>query len=180
MIQGELFDQEDKKWCYKCDRYLDPDQFYSDSTKKDHKDNKCKECTYARENSVKFKFRRIKQGADKRGYDFTLELQDTSGMLLDSCYYCGKEAQGEKVKLHGLDRVENDRGYHQDNVVTCCIECNRAKHKQTQEEFIKQAHRIANRHPIHNKKSNVECRKVYLENMQVGEIFQENFDYPVW
>lgn len=178
---NKVWDPNYIKHCPWCKQDLNAEQNFSRKrTERDGYTPKCKNCEYARRQTFTAKFSSIKGGAKARGYDFTLTLEDTSGMLLDNCYYCGKPAQGEKVKLHGLDRVINDRGYHKDNVVTCCYECNKAKSVQTKEEFIEQAHRIANKHPLHNKKSNIECRKVYLENMQVGEIFQENFDYPVW
>ena len=36
------------------------------------------------------------------------------------CFYCGEESTG-------LDRVENNKGYTNANVVPCCKECNRLK-----------------------------------------------------
>ena len=148
---NHVWDPKLKLECFACKKVKTAEgNFFHVLHNKTGYDHRCKNCYQ----SWEYKYRQIKAGAKGRGYDFTLELQDTSGMLLDSCYYCGKPSQ-EGIKIHGLDRVENDRGYDIDNVVPCCSECNIAKATQTQEEFIEQAHRIANKHPLHNKKSNV-------------------------
>jgi hypothetical protein len=69
-----------------------------------------------------------------------------------NCYYCGREpssvalyknGNGEYL-YNGLDRVDNDKGYTLDNVVTCCGECNYYKGSKTQDDFISWLKRIAN------------------------------------
>ena len=73
------------------------------------------------------------------------------------------------MKIHGLDRVDNEKGYSIDNVVTCCEQCNVAKSTQTYEDFIQQANDIAKRHPLNKEKLNVDWIKGYLEYSEVGE-----------
>ena len=43
------------------------------------------------------------------------------------------------------DRVDNDGGYVEDNVVTACNFCNQAKHTHTRAEFEEWAKRVAAR-----------------------------------
>lgn len=52
-------------------------------------------------------------------------------LITDNCFYCGAPA----APLNGIDRVDNGRGYEEDNVVTCCKRCNLAKHAFTRESF---------------------------------------------
>lgn len=52
--------------------------------------------------------------------------------LLDAgCIYCPKSLDNEKG--YSIDRVDNNRGYYNDNVVPCCGECN--KHKSDSWSF---------------------------------------------
>lgn len=73
-------------------------------------------------------------------------------LILAPCHYCGRigmnlftekwttqERKGEirfQMRYNGLDRKDNTRAYTKDNVVTCCIACNKAKGKSSYEEFI--------------------------------------------
>lgn len=177
MIQGELSFEEPEyiKRCPQCKEYKVAEvNFYKDKGKKDGYDGRCKACCQ----TPRRKFSKLKDGARSRGYEWELNLHDASGLMLDDCYYCGKPSK-IGIKIHGLDRINNDVGYQKDNIVPCCEQCNRAKLSDTKEDFIEMCKRVAQRHTSYEK-SNMESRKVYLENMQVGEIFQENFDYPVW
>lgn len=36
---------------------------------------------------------------------------------------------------NGLDRIDSNKSHTEDNIVTCCIKCNIAKHDMTMEEF---------------------------------------------
>ena len=38
--------------------------------------------------------------------------------------------------FNGLDRVDSDKGYDLNNVVTCCIHCNIAKRDRPVKDFI--------------------------------------------
>lgn len=91
-------------------------------------------------------FRNYKHSAKKRGYAFELEFPDFVTLMLGFCAYCGREPyvekyvtearrsvwhEGQTIKLHGIDRVDNTQGYVKGNVVTCCTICNFAKRDMT-------------------------------------------------
>lgn len=82
-----------------------------------------------------------KRSAKKRGYNYTLTLQDLRDYYKKNCYYCN-----DVVNDISLDRVDNTKGYTSDNIVSCCIRCNIMKHTQTQEDFIKRCKLIASLH----------------------------------
>lgn len=46
----------------------------------------------------------------------------------------------------GIDRLNNDKGYTVENIVSCCSICNKAKSNLTMEEFLAWIERIK----IHN------------------------------
>lgn len=48
-------------------------------------------------------------------------------------------------KRYGIDRLDNNKGYSPNNVVTCCFQCNRAKNNKDAKDFINWAIKIAQR-----------------------------------
>lgn len=110
-------------------------------------------------------FGHYKRGAKKRRLLFTLSLEQFLVITQQPCTYCGAEPgqvaynhQGtlkdpESIRhssyiYNGVDRVNNDRGYEPDNVVSCCWACNRAKFDASPKQFLAWARRVATRHPV--------------------------------
>lgn len=96
-------------------------------------------------------FHGYKRGAIKRGYYFSLTDTLCYELMQQNCYYCGapphKTAKFNKnldnsFTYNGLDRVDNAKGYSDDNVVPCCFNCNRAKAGMTQQEFLEWVRRV--------------------------------------
>jgi hypothetical protein len=93
--------------------------------------------------------------ARRAGRIFEIARSLFSQLIGMPCFYCGSppplKSVGRKGRTighaNGLDRVDNKKGYVEDNVVTCCKACNVAKATMSQEEFISLAHRIAKLHP---------------------------------
>lgn len=58
-----------------------------------------------------------------RSFELTLADHFTPGApntyWQKPCTYCG-----DKIDTIGLDRIDNDKGYAVDNVVSCCFDCN--------------------------------------------------------
>ncbi len=87
-----------------------------------------------------------KFGAKKRGFKWELTKYHARELFNGDCNYCGSEPtlhlNGKWSKSYngvllynGIDRLDNNEGYHILNVVSCCKICNRAKHSLTIEEF---------------------------------------------
>ena len=68
-----------------------------------------------------------KRAASYRSKVFTITYEQFIKLIDNPCYYCNNKL-GEKSKTgSGLDRVNNDLGYEIDNVVSCCVFCNKLK-----------------------------------------------------
>lgn len=86
-------------------------------------------------------------GAIKRGKSFELTFDQFVGLMEGNCYYCGKEPEVHKYELqymqkilkpwahNGIDRKDSSKGYTIDNCVSCCSDCNYAKHEMTIDQF---------------------------------------------
>lgn len=92
-----------------------------------------------------------------RQISFTLTLDEFQELIKTPCYYCGSPPSQkmrhyritrDKVtqKCHseciyyliynGIDRVDNEKGYDKDNVVSCCRKCNHMKFDLSIKEFM--------------------------------------------
>jgi hypothetical protein len=68
--------------------------------------------------------------AKKKRRDFCLSWDQVKALITEPCHYCGASPPPHNldcwrgVRFHGIDRVDNARGYVPGNVVTACKECN--------------------------------------------------------
>jgi len=66
--------------------------------------------------------------------DWTLPIEIYCELIAKRCHYCGGSLSRTGS---GLDRKDNNRGYHVDNVVPCCWGCNAFKGRRyTFEEML--------------------------------------------
>ena len=72
---------------------------------------------------------RYKVSASVRKLDWKLDTERAIQLLGSPCIYSGD------APSHGIDRVDNTKGYIEGNVVPCCKQCNRAKLNMTLEAF---------------------------------------------
>jgi len=104
-------------------------------TKKYRSNNKEKLKKYRREydkkryQTVNGRYGDYKRQAKKRGLLFEIDIKQFAELINLPCYYCGE-------KGGGIDRVDSTKGYLKDNVVPCCIVCNRMKFTYPVEDFI--------------------------------------------
>lgn len=91
-----------------------------------------------------------KDSAQLRGYEWGISDADALRLFAQNCYYCGsppsntckKQFSGHFV-YSGIDRLNNDLGYLEGNVVPCCTVCNKAKLTQSHDEFIAWIRKVA-------------------------------------
>jgi len=98
-----------------------------------------------------------KRGAESRNLSFLLSPSEHSTLVKKPCYYCGVDASFRKGiyknlfkyprKAHGVDRIDNSKGYILENCVPCCSICNKAKRTMTVEEFRAWVKRVHD-HPV--------------------------------
>ncbi len=100
---------------------------------------KYKDETMAAFNSL---FSSYRTSASSRNLEFKLTRDEFRELTKTDCHYCGtKPAQkfkrGKSTYIYnGIDRKDNSIGYIKNNVVSCCKQCNIAKHIMNYNEFI--------------------------------------------
>lgn len=101
----------------------------------------------------------------RRYADGDLSFESFLDLSQKKCFYCNatpsnttnyyltkntKYSKERQLKgffiYNGLDRVNNSYPHNLDNVVPCCITCNKAKLQQTKEEFLNWICRVFNIH----------------------------------
>ena len=88
--------------------------------------------------------------AKKKRRAFELTREQFRKLVLQPCYYCNTPPERKiqkrncwgEFKANGIDRVNNDKGYTLDNVVSCCPECNYMKMSLSLEGFLNRIHII--------------------------------------
>jgi len=94
-------------------------------------------------------FSRYKQNARSRKLNFNIDFDYAVNIMKSNCHYCGIEPSNlfwksyYNVNYNGIDRVDNSRGYENDNIVACCKMCNIAKNNNSEEDFLKWIKRLS-------------------------------------
>lgn len=121
----------------------------------------CRQC-YAERDAANFDthwgykaaYSRVKKDARSAGRVFEIKLEEFRYLCQQNCYYCNSQPsnlityRGQNsftfryFVYSGLDRINNDVGYTRQNVVPCCIICNRAKNSMPFKEFIDWLNRL--------------------------------------
>lgn len=91
-----------------------------------------------------------RSNTDKKEFDISFD--EYVSIIVNNCEYCGieppkrfyKSGKDKKIKCHGIDRVDNEKGYVAGNCVSCCARCNQMKSILTVESFLNHIKRILN------------------------------------
>lgn len=98
-------------------------------------------------------FLRYRIKANTRGLLFGITEETFLKITSQNCHYCGA-APSAKAKTpvkyvpgvyvyNGIDRVDPQQGYVENNIVSCCTECNRGKAAQSADEFFTWVRKIS-------------------------------------
>jgi hypothetical protein len=85
-----------------------------------------------------------KANSKRKNIKFNLTNSQMEDLFKSNCFYCGTEPKNiysrERLYGHyvynGIDRKNNDLGYIESNVVSCCSQCNYIKHKFNYDDFL--------------------------------------------
>lgn len=93
--------------------------------------------------------------AREKNLDFALIKEQFKDLMDSDCYYCGGEPKnsflqhGKPISVYqGIDRKDNTKGYTPDNVVSCCIVCNKMKKALSHDEFVTHILKVASRFEV--------------------------------
>jgi hypothetical protein len=96
------------------------------------------------ESSFNMLFTSYRSRANKMGRDFDISKNEFKRLTGQRCFYCDDPPRqlirSKRTALpymyNGLDRIDSNRGYTQDNVVTCYKDCNLMKKNMAQDRFL--------------------------------------------
>lgn len=74
--------------------------------------------------------------AAQRNHSWNLSKEQWLGLISKPCHYCNEALHIFGI---GLDRMDNNIGYELQNVVPCCVSCNRIKSDQLSYDEMKAA-----------------------------------------
>lgn len=155
------------KKCTKCKQLLSVDSFYKDKNKKTGLKEACKKCSnisttnWRNKNKIKIKessaayyksdygkFIGLKNKAVRTKHQFKLTYDEYIEIIKENkCFYCN-ESLPEYGS--GVDRINSNKGYVQNNCRPCCTMCNRMKSNYTESEFLSQMDKIIKNVAIKN------------------------------
>lgn len=122
-------------------------RYCSDKCRKTVRNRVQKKYREKRRNRIKFNdkpficnytYKKYKQRAPKRGLSFSLSLDFFKKHIDSKCYFCNQSYNGI-----GFDRLDNGIGYHEENCVPCCKDCNMMKRATDVDDFINKCKEIA-------------------------------------
>jgi hypothetical protein len=135
------------KWKLRCPNCKTEDWKFSNTLMgKKYPCKRCYDKSMRREDfwpAVKKAFISIRSNARARGIEVGLSEKDYFKIATNECFYCGIPPQEKpapkdwqpSVFLHGLDRVDNSKGYFVENCVSCCYQCNWSKRDLSLEDW---------------------------------------------
>lgn len=99
-------------------------------------------------------FSNYKKDSKRRGYEFSLSLEEFKALTKKKCDYCGAEpyllykhkktiSDDRGYLYNGIDRKHNSVGYCSENCVPCCKTCNVMKGAMELEEWKEWTRKIA-------------------------------------
>jgi len=94
-------------------------------------------------------FSSYRQNAKARKLSFNVDFDYALNIIKSNCHYCGIEPSNTymksyyNVKYNGIDRVDNTKGYENNNIVACCKMCNIAKNNNSEQDFLNWITRIS-------------------------------------
>lgn len=102
-----------------------------------------------KESGYKTIFVSYKNNAKARNLEFNLDFDYFKNLLLDNCFYCNAIPSNVYMKSYynvtynGIDRINNNLGYTEKNVVSCCKICNISKNNYSTDVFMNWLKNIA-------------------------------------
>ena len=79
-----------------------------------------------------------KEKASRDGAEFLINLDQFVSFWNKDCFYCSS-----KIKKIRIDLLDSEKGYEINNIVSCCIDCQKLKGDLKHQDFINMCHKIS-------------------------------------
>jgi hypothetical protein len=95
--------------------------------------------------NAKILYADYKYRAKLRKIGLSITFEEFVRITQQDCYLCGakpaNKMRNQRVYdypfiYNGIDRIDNSKGYHTDNILPCCAMCNSLKSKFSLDEFM--------------------------------------------
>lgn len=117
---------------------------------RDENEEMFKEINSKRNVNDKYKIGYYKYRAEHHNIEYDIDDNIMIELFHEPCVYCAEEINDKK--LNGVDRINNDLGYIESNVASCCEMCNYMKRCMDSYIFIKKCEHILTYNNIINGK----------------------------
>ena len=109
----------------------------------------CKRTHTAKNNALVIIYNTYRNQAKRRDFEFNLKKERFEELITSPCFYCKKietnktavqrsKNLGNRFFLHnGIDRIDNNIGYTEENSIPCCQTCNYMKKDMTFQDWKK-------------------------------------------
>lgn len=121
----------------------------NETMQKYRENNKNKLNDYRNEYRQKTKslYDELKIMTSDKNIEMSLTMDQFENLIQQICFYCGdieKNALwGDKTtRINGIDRIDSEKGYIENNVVSCCSFCNYSKNTLSVSKFLRQIFHI--------------------------------------
>lgn len=104
-----------------------------------------------------YKYRAKKKKEKNEKIDFEMTETIFNKLQKKPCYLCGKKTNKNKKHKNGIDRVDSTLGYIENNIESCCGECNFMKNEFDLDNFLEK------------------CLKNYQLNSEIADQLCDNY-----
>lgn len=127
----DISEMHTNKTCIKCAerrKVIRSSQKYKIRKKLYYQNNKDKAAIYGYEyrRSSIGRYKKTKKAVVRRGIEFCLSYEEYDKKISEPCHYCEDFFPRVEAGI-GLDKLNNNLGYTNDNTVSCCEICNKLK-----------------------------------------------------
>lgn len=92
-----------------------------------------------RKQNIEYKLYYYKNRAKEKSYSWEITDEYAFELFSEPCFYCN---EFNEYGINGIDRVDNNKGYIDDNIVSCCMECNMIKCDMEIDTFLQKIEHI--------------------------------------
>jgi len=136
-LKQSTFGWAERFRCSKCKKEKTRSSFNKTASRKSGIMTVCRQCDkvsvydWQNKNKERYGFRLLKNAAKRTRRIIDISYEEYCKIITLPCFYCEEPIWQSNKKYsefgHGLDRIDNNKGYLKSNVIPACGSCNRGR-----------------------------------------------------